>query len=194
MTTVPGTLILINGPTSSGKSSLISALQSALPEPYLEAGLDKFLWMLPGRYFKQPLWPQILGIQGQAGPAMRTLAHGMHHALAALLRAGNNVLADHVLLEADWLQECEMLFAGLPALFVGALCPLAVLEERERARGDRTLGHARAQLARAHHGARYDMIVDTSQVTPEEGARAVLAHLAAYGANRAFNTGLYRVG
>lgn len=192
--TMPGTLILINGPTSSGKSSLVGALQSAAPELYLEAGLDKFLWMLPGRYFKQPLWPQILGTQGQAGPAMHTLAHGMHHALAALLRTGNNVLADHVLLEADWLRECEALFSGLPTLFVGALCPVEVLEERERARGDRTLGHARAQLARVHFGARYDVIVDTSQTTPEEGAGAVLTHLVSHGANLAFNSGMYRVG
>ncbi|MFP4343184.1 MAG: phosphotransferase-like protein [Anaerolineales bacterium] len=41
-------------------------------------------------------------------------------------------------------------------------CPLGVLEERERARKDRTLGQARAQFDVVHAGKIYDMEVDTS--------------------------------
>jgi len=39
----PGTIVLLNGVSSSGKTSILKALQGILEEPYLDAGLDKFL-------------------------------------------------------------------------------------------------------------------------------------------------------
>ena len=42
-----GKIILINGASSAGKTSIVRALQPILDEAYLEAGLDKFLFMLP---------------------------------------------------------------------------------------------------------------------------------------------------
>lgn len=36
----PGTFIILNGASSSGKSSLLKELQNTLDEPYLNAGLD----------------------------------------------------------------------------------------------------------------------------------------------------------
>ena len=50
-----GTILLLNGTSSSGKTSLVKALQTLLPEPFLDAGLDRFLWMLPKRYLDRPL-------------------------------------------------------------------------------------------------------------------------------------------
>ena len=41
------TIIFINGTSSSGKTSLIKALQTKLHEPYLDMGIDRFIWMLP---------------------------------------------------------------------------------------------------------------------------------------------------
>jgi chloramphenicol 3-O phosphotransferase len=97
----------------------------------------------------------------------------MHHAIAMLARAGNNVIADHVLLEPVWVQECAKLFAGLPALLVGIHCPLEVVEQRERARGNRTLGQARAQFYRVHRHGPYDFEVDTSKNEPQACALAI---------------------
>ncbi len=45
-----GTVILINGAPSSGKTSIVYALQGILDEPFLEVGIDKFIFMLPDRY------------------------------------------------------------------------------------------------------------------------------------------------
>jgi len=42
-----GKIILLNGTSSSGKSTLLRGLQQVLSQPYLEMGLDKFIWMLP---------------------------------------------------------------------------------------------------------------------------------------------------
>jgi chloramphenicol 3-O-phosphotransferase len=78
-----GTIILINGASSAGKSTLLDALQGSLEQPFLNAGLDKFLWMLPKRYFAQPLWNEVMGHADRAGPAGQRLAFNEGHAAVA---------------------------------------------------------------------------------------------------------------
>ena len=184
-----GTIIVLNGASSAGKTSLLEALQVALPSPFLHAGLDKFLWMLPSRYRRAPLWNEVLGQATRAGAEGHRLVESMHHAMAALARSGSNVVADHVLIEPGWLPHCTEVLQGPPTLFVGVVCPLVVLEERERARKDRTLGQAKLQHDLVHRDARYDIVIDTSKLSPEHGAAAVAQHLAAVGPNLRFNSG-----
>ncbi len=172
-----GTILIINGASSSGKTSLVRALQSTLDGPYLEAGLDKFLWMLPRRYFHRPLWDDILGRADTAGALGHQLVSAMHQAIAALARAGMPVIADHVLVEPAWLLECASLFCDLPAYFIGVYCPLEVLEAREQARHDRTLGQARLQYPLVHAHGVYDLKVDTARYDPEACAQQIKAHL-----------------
>src|SRR5213075_2213419 len=105
-----------------------------LDEPYLLAGIDAFLFMLPSQYLNAPLWgqvfeyvwspgddPRIIAIK--AGPLGHRLVSGMHHAVAALARQGNNIILDHVLLHEEWLRECAELFRNYNVLFVGVVCP-----------------------------------------------------------------------
>jgi len=173
----PGKIILINGTSSSGKTSILNLLQNLLEEPYLNAGIDKFIWMLPKRYLDRPLWDDVLGQATEAGQTGHTLFQGMHRAIAALSRAGNNVIADHVLVEQSWVDDCAANFAGLPAYLIGLHCPLEILEERERSRKDRTLGQARAQYGIVHHYTRYDLELDTSMLDPETCARQIISRL-----------------
>jgi chloramphenicol 3-O phosphotransferase len=172
---MPGTIILLNGASSSGKTSILAELQNLLIEPYLNAGLDKFIWMLPNRYLDRPLWDDVLGLADRAGVAGHILVAGMHQAIAALARCDNNVVADHVLVEKSWLRDCVLQLAGLPAFLVGIRCPLEILEQRERSRKDRTLGQARLQHEIVHAHAVYDLEVDTSLFTPRECAEKIAA-------------------
>jgi chloramphenicol 3-O-phosphotransferase len=71
--------------------------------------------MLPERHLDQPLWDEVLGLAVKAGPVGNTMMSGMHQAIAVLSRTGNNVIADHVLVEPQWLQECINLFSDLSA-------------------------------------------------------------------------------
>jgi chloramphenicol 3-O phosphotransferase len=172
-----GEIIILNGTSSSGKSSIVKVLQEILDEPFLDAGIDKFIWMLPRRYLNQPLWDEVLGLATEAGPVGHRLMSGMHNTIAALSRAGNNVVADHVLVERPWLEECARLFSQLPALFVGVRCPLDVLVQREAARKDRTLGQARAQFPLVHAHGVYDLEVDTSLDSAETCALQIKRRL-----------------
>jgi chloramphenicol 3-O phosphotransferase len=169
----PGTIILLNGASSSGKSSLVKAVQAVFEEPYIDAGIDRFLWMLPERYLERPLWDQVLGLANQAGPVGHQLIAAMHQCILALSQSGINVVADHVLIEKSWLYECSDLFAAFPAYFVGVRCPLDVLEQRERARGNRTFGQARLQFPLVHAHEIYDLEVDTALNSPENCAMQI---------------------
>jgi len=173
-----GTIIILNGASSSGKTTLLETLQKTLDEPLLNAGIDKFIWMLPKRYLDRPLWDDVLGRATDAGAMGQRLFSGMHQAIATLSRAGLNVVADHVLVESAWVDECSTLFADLPAYLIGVRCPIDVLEQRERGRKDRTLGQARAQFERVHAFVRnYDLELDTSVLSPQECARLICEHI-----------------
>ena len=172
-----GRVIFINGTSSSGKTSILRALQNVLEEPYLEAGIDKFIWMLPERYLDRPLWDDVLGLADKAGVTGHALVRGMHHAIAAMSETGINVLADHVLVEPSWVEHCARLFSELPAYLIGVLCPLEVLEEREKSRKNRTLGQAKLQYPVIHKYTIYDLEIDTSILTPDQCAQAILARI-----------------
>ena len=171
------TVIFINGTSSSGKTSLLKLLQNKLPEPYLDMGIDKFIWMLPSRYLDRPLWDDVLGKAVHSGPVGWSLFSGMHHAIAAAASRGNNILADHVLVEKAWVDECTELFAGTNAYLIGLTCPLEVLEQREKDRKDRTLGQAKMQYEVIHKFTQYDLELDTSKLSTEECAEQVIERL-----------------
>jgi chloramphenicol 3-O phosphotransferase len=185
----PPVLLILNGPSSSGKSALLTALQEQYPGPLLDCGLDKFLWMLPGRYLNSALWQEIFQYEGRGTPEDpirrihvaeqgQRLVSGMHHAWRDLLQTGNHLAADHVLLEPAWREELARLLHGCRAYLIAVRCPLDVLEARERSRRDRTLGQARAQLPYVHVPDIYDFAVDTSRATPAQAADAVVRFLA----------------
>jgi len=183
-----GRVILINGTSSSGKTTLVRALQAALPDPWLEIGIDRFVFALPKRYLDQPLWSEVFRyvrpdgatdgpFRIETGELGRRLVSGMHRTVAALADSGLDVIVDHVLLESEWLDECRRLWAPFDVLFVGVRCPLEVVVERERSRRDRTIGQAAAQFEVVHRAGGYDLEVDTSRLGPEEAAARVVAAL-----------------
>jgi len=186
-----GRIILINGTSSSGKTTIVKGLQSALPDLWLEMGIDRFAYALPGRVLGEPTWPQLFRYVRPDGepdgrftiettPLGQRFISGMHATAAALAEAGLNVIVDHVLLEQAWLDECSRRWAGFAVLVVGVRCPLDVVVERERARQDRTLGQAEAQFAVVHRWAdRYDVEVDTSVLTPDEAVARIATALTA---------------
>jgi chloramphenicol 3-O phosphotransferase len=86
----PGNIILLNGASSAGKTSILQALQAVLDAPYLNLGIDKFISGLSFPKQERPLWDEVLGYTTLAGPLGRAsprgcqISSGMHHAIAAL--------------------------------------------------------------------------------------------------------------
>lgn len=184
-----GRVIVLNGTSSSGKSTLLGALQARLDGPWLGVGIDTVVFALPRRYLDQPGWSEVFRYV-DPGPGTRApfrieigqlgerLIEGLHGMVAALADAGLSVVVDHVLLERRWLDDLGRRLAGHEVLFVGVRCPLEVVERRERERRDRTLGQAAAQHDVVHRWGGYDVEVDTSVATPEEAADAIARAIA----------------
>jgi chloramphenicol 3-O phosphotransferase len=102
----------------------------------------------------------------------------MRAAVAASARAGNDMLVDDVFVDPEWLDAWRRELSDLEWFLVGVLAPLEVLEERERARGNRIAGEARAQFDVIHNGIEYDLVVDSARQSPQECAAAIIAMLA----------------
>ena len=94
--------------------------------------------------------------------------------VAGMARAGLDVIVDEVLLSAEDWQGWQVELAGLDVRWVAVELPLETTLERERDRGDRVIGMAAAQFEVVHSFATYDVRVDTSVLTPEEAADAIL--------------------
>jgi chloramphenicol 3-O phosphotransferase len=180
---VPGRVVLLHGTSSSGKTTVARAVQALSDEPWVRLGIDAFWtavderWMEHGpRASEGFLWREDARIvPGRVG---QQLAAGMRAAIAACARCGNHMLVDDVFIDPSWLNGWRADLAGLEWLLVGVHAPLPVLEERERARGDRITGESRAQFDEIHKGIDYDLTVDTDSQSPEECARAVLEAVA----------------
>ena len=154
------------------------AVQALSDEPWLRLGIDVFWtaiderWMEHGERASEGfLWREDARIiPGSVG---ERLVAGMRAAIAACARCGNDLLVDDVFLEREWLDGWRDELADLEWLLVGVFAPLPVLEERERIRGNRIKGEARAQVDAIHAGIEYDVRVDTASQSPEECARVI---------------------
>jgi chloramphenicol 3-O phosphotransferase len=159
MTRESGSVVFLNGTSSSGKSTIAKELQKSLDEPYMHVSVDGFLHQLPDAYLTDNKY---------LSDALPILLAGFNASNAAIARAGNNMIIDHVLQEPSWVAPCVKAFDGLEVVFVGVHCSLDVLEAREKSRGDRQVGMARYQYDRVHSHNTYDVEVDTSEMTVEQ--------------------------
>lgn len=162
----PGRIILLNGTSSSGKTSLARALQAMLHtrgETYYHLEADLLRDMHPERRrTKQVYMPTLL----QAIPAC----------VAALAAAGNNLIMDDVF-EPDQLRNYVETLTTFSVLYVGVRCGQTnELLRREQARGDRD-GAALGLARLVYQPGIFDVEVDTAQATPDESAEKVCARL-----------------
>jgi len=160
----PGKIIIINGPSSSGKTTLALALQEQLDIPFIRFSFDLFIdhKAFPSEQIKRGKfsWEQ-----------MRPFVfRGLHQCLPALATAGNNIIFDHIIETKAWLFELISLISGLDVFLVGLHCSLAELERREIQRGDRRPGEARQDFETVHIIPTYDLEIDSENPLKENVA------------------------
>ncbi len=152
-----GKIILVNGASSSGKSTLCSALQAKLELPFWHYSIDHILAakMLPDARIKSTefLWANIRS----------QFFAGFHQTLPALAGAGNNLMIEHIVETQEWMQLLLELLNPFDVFFVGVHCPVLELERRELARGDRPVGDARKDFEIVHSFGVYDLEIDSTK-------------------------------
>lgn len=182
-----GRIILLNGSSSAGKTTLALAIQRLSRSPMHYISLDQFRDGMDGRFRglnSKPSEPGARGLNVVPGGHLTELAfgdigrltlRGMRRSVAAIAAVGLDVVVDDLLLETAFLDDYLEALDGFAVTFVGVRCPLDVVNARERSRPDRFPGTAEAHAERVHAGCRYDVQVDTSQHPPRHCAETVLA-------------------
>lgn len=161
-------VIVCNGGSSSGKSSLTRALQPLLPGTWLRFSVDTLVDACP---------PSLLSVDGLdlAADGSVTVAARFttveQYWMSGLARMAE--LGAHLLIEDNFVsgpaaqQRWRTALTDLPVAWVGVRCDPATAARRELARGDRATGMAELQAESVHVGIDYDVTVDTTDLGPE---------------------------
>lgn len=188
--TIPGKLILIIGTSSSGKSTLATALQAKLDNHWLSSGLDQFFQMVNpawgggenGPLSKQGFRYERHGelLQITHGPVGLRILEGMVEAAGAIVKTGNNLIFDDMILSLEHWVLWQSVLEELDAKIVRLDAPAPVLKMREVARGREEKLHG---LALGHYLSNkvplVDLEIDTSDVAIEVAVEKVKARIEA---------------
>jgi chloramphenicol 3-O phosphotransferase len=172
-------VILLNGASSSGKSSVGRALLPLLPDPWFFIPVDAVGAM------RSTVHTRVLD-ELEIDALLRRTRLGYHRAVAALASVGNDVIMDYPLSERWRLEDLLDVLDGFDVTLVDVQCAPGELERRERARGDRPAGLARSQTQVYAHG-EPDIAVDTTHASPEICARTIADALPTVPSPKAFD-------
>jgi chloramphenicol 3-O phosphotransferase len=176
-------VVLLNGASSAGKTTLATAFRdqrAAVGDFWLLIGIDDFLAKLPTDWKSAGLECGAFAADGirfevtpdgaavRVGTLGRQLLRAYQAAVAAVARAGLNVIVDEVVIDQTSWNDWATTLAGLNVDWVGIRCAAEVAEERNQLRGNRFAGLARAQTVTAHQYATYNFEIDTTTVGPDE--------------------------
>lgn len=176
-------LILLNGSSSSGKTSISRALQDLLPAGYLAFSVDDVFGWLPMRWHNSDVGfrfdPQPNGeLPIVSGPEALTVMRAWRRMVRAGLDAGVRAIVDDVFTDPGQRGDWADVLRGHDVFLVGVRCDLQELQRRERSRGDRGEGQALWQHQRVHAQGSYDFEVDTTSSSSVECAAAIISALA----------------
>lgn len=178
-------IILLNGPTSSGKTSIVRAIQNISDRMWIHIGIDTFIGMLHSKFCENGekakegfLFTQSKNDKGQfvteiTSSAMgKKLAESIPDTVALLSNRGFDVMVDECLFD-DEIECYKEVLKGHDVCYVGVMCDLETLEQREKDRGDRILGCARGMFDRLHKTT-YDLTVNTAEMDAMACAKKIL--------------------
>jgi len=152
-------VIILNGPSSAGKTSVAKELQKQFDTPYLHVPIDSIWDMVPGRF----------PINRATFPNLRIVFAAMAEAVA---EQGHDAILD-VVAPIDTMLLLTYRLRHFKPLTVSLTAPLEVLKARELQRGDRTEGLAEQQFAQIPGTYSHDLKIDTSLQAPGEIAETI---------------------
>ena len=165
-----GRIIFLNGVTSSGKTSIVEALQNRDDCYFYVVANDLFQEMVGERFLRENYWQHL----------SRVILL-MYHTAKLFSDMGHDVLIDGILIErpeiAPHYQQMMDILADNPLSIVEVACPLDVCRARNLVRGDRYETQSQDQAELMSQDIQYAMTVHTDQFTPEECAEAIVRAL-----------------
>ncbi len=177
--TYPGKIIILNGPSGSGKSSIQKEFQKLMmPNLWVKAGIDNLFDSVMPDITPENIsfWQSknvIRWVEESkntddnkiitlfVGPQGEKVAYAMNSAIAGYAKNGCNVIVDYIAYDQAWLKDLERKCSEFTTYYVAVEIPLGALEQREEARGTSPKGHARSHYFSVYGDKKYDLIVNS---------------------------------
>ena len=157
-------VILLNGPSSSGKSTLAKALQALISdkrsERYEVVSIDDFLKMSPTETIYED--------------DVFDISDDLCKRAVEILETCDGVIIDHVITSERIFKHLQEKLSSCHLRMVRVTCPLQLLRKRELERGDRSPGSAEASAEYLFPKEGYDLVVDTGTKSPEENSLLII--------------------
>ena len=159
-------LLLLNGPSSAGKSTIAAELQEKLRrcgadpviisiDDYMKIGTDEEIW------------------EDDVFEVMPDMCRDITPAL----RQGKWVIVDHVITSARIYAALLNAAAGFDVVKILVSCSLEILLKRERERGNRFAGSAEASLKYLYPKKGYDLRIDSGTTDAASSAERIMDFL-----------------
>ncbi len=160
-------IILLNGPSSSGKSTLAKTLQKRIAETrnkqYAVISIDDFLPMTA----EEPIYED----------DVFAISLLLCEAAQRTVLKNDGVIIDHVITSRRIFEQLRQMLQEYDLRLVRVTCPLEVLRKREQERKNRCLGSAEASQKYLFPQDGYDVTVDTHANTALECADRILEEI-----------------
>lgn len=184
-----GTVIILNGPSASGKSSIQKEFQTLMmPNLWIKHGIDNLFdkpmpditlenleywqsentirWVTMSKDSDgNPIMTLLTGNQGDK------VAYGMNSAIAAYAQNGCNIIVDYIAYKKEWLDDLQKKLNNIKTVRVKVAIPLNTLEQREVNRNTSPKGHARSHYHTVYWNLNYDL-----EVNSEKDSAYTIAH------------------
>jgi len=167
-----GKIILLNGVSSSGKTTLIQKFIEIMPD-YLKLSLDD-VGELIFNMRNQRRKPATSEIAVQSNYKLFLKPYLFHRIINLIHDYSYNIIVDALIDNEDVLKDWQTIFQYKEIIFVAVHCPIEELERREKARGDRPIGLAKSQLENFHKNIKYDVEINTFSNTVEECVQKIV--------------------
>lgn len=162
-----GRIVFLNGVTSSGKTSIVEALQERKYIFFYVVANDLFEQMVGDKYLLEDYWKYLSEVIIM-----------MYHTAKLYSDMGKNVLIDGIIVEREKIKpHYEQLLEILkenPLDIIEVYCPIDICRKRNCLCEDRYEAQSEEQLELMAKNIRYSMKVDTSVYTPAECADIIV--------------------
>lgn len=165
-----GRIIFLNGVTSSGKTSIVEALQEQDDIFFYVVANDLFQEMVGEKFLRQNYWKYLSEVIIM-----------MYHTAKLFSDMGKNVLIDGILVEREEIaphyQQMMEILKDNPLDIVEVYCPLEICRQRNLIRGNRFETQSEEQHKWMAGNIDYRITVDTSIHSSAECAEMILKGL-----------------
>lgn len=165
-----GRIIFLNGVTSSGKTSIVDALQEREEPFFYVVANDLFEQMVGDRFLREDYWKYLSEVILM-----------MYHTAKLYSDMGKHVLIDGILVEREQIaphyRQLREILKDNPLDIVEVYCPLETCRKRNIARGDRYETQSEEQAAIMAQNIAYSLRVDTEKNTPHQCAAQIIEGL-----------------